>query len=146
MMMGPKEYEEKVIQIKRVSKKTKGGNVSSFSALVVIGDKKGKVGTGIGKAKDVASAVHRAVAQAKREMVVIKMKGTTIAHEVRAKRGSAVVFLKPAPTGSGIIAGGSVRNVVELAGIRDISGKMLGSNNKANNVQCTLDALHKLKA
>ncbi len=146
MMVGQKEYEEKVIQVKRVSKKTKGGNVSSFSALVVIGDKKGKVGSGIGKAKDVASAVQRAVSQAKREMIVIKMKESTISHEVRAKRGSAMVFLKPAPKGSGIIAGGSVRSVVELAGIRDISGKMLGSNNKANNVRCTLDALQKLKA
>ncbi len=141
----PKEFEEKVIQIKRVSKKTRGGNKIGFTALVVIGDKKGKVGTAIGKASDVSSAVQKAVTAAKRDMVTIKIKENTIAHEVSCKYDSAEVLLKPAPKGSGVIAGGSVRSVVELAGIQDISGKMLGSNNKVTNVRCTINALLKLK-
>jgi small subunit ribosomal protein S5 len=140
-----KEYDEKVIQIKRVSKKTKGGNKIGFSALVVIGNKQGKVGTGLGKAGDVSSAVQKAVQAAKRSLVEIKVKGDTIAHEVEDKYDSARVFLKPAPKGSGIIAGGSVRSVVELAGIKDISAKVLGSNNKVANIRCTIQALKKLK-
>ncbi len=141
----PKEFEEKVIQIKRVSKKTKGGNKIGFTALVVIGDKKGRVGVGLGKAKDVSSAVQKAVSAAKKTALMVKIKDNTIAHEVKAKSGSARVLLMPAPVGSGIIAGGSVRNVVELAGIKDISGKMLGSNNKIENVRAAIDALRKLK-
>lgn len=140
-----KEFDEKVIQIKRVSKKTKGGNKIGFTALVVIGDKKGKVGVGLGKASDVSSAVQKAVSSAKRTLATIKIKENTIAHEVRSKSGSAKILLMPAPVGSGIIAGGSVRNVVELAGIKDISAKMLGSNNKIENVRATIDALKKLK-
>ena len=141
----PKEYEEKVIQIKRVSKKTRGGNKIGFTALVVLGNKNGKVGTGLGKARDVSSAVQKAVQNAKKNMIDIKLKGSTIAHEVEDKFGSSIVFLKPAPEGSGIIAGGSVTNVVELAGIKDISAKILGSNNKLGNVKCTIKALSKLK-
>ncbi len=140
-----KEYEEKVIQIKRVSKKTRGGNKIGFSALVVIGNKKGKVGVGLGKASDVSSAVQKAVASAKRSLIDVKIKENTIAHEVSSKSGSATVLLKPAPEGSGIIAGGSVRSVVELAGIKDISAKMLGSNNKLENVRCAIQALSRLK-
>jgi small subunit ribosomal protein S5 len=140
-----KEFEEKVIQIKRVSKKTKGGNKIGFTALVLVGNKKGKVGVALGKASDVSSAVQKAVASAKRELVDVKIKENTISHEVSSKSGSAVVLLKPAPVGSGIIAGGSVRNVVELAGIKDISAKMLGSNNKVENVRATIAALTKLK-
>ncbi|HLC93757.1 MAG TPA: 30S ribosomal protein S5 [Patescibacteria group bacterium] len=142
---GPKEYEEKVIQIKRVSKKTRGGNKIGFTALVVIGNKGGKVGTGLGKATDVTSAVQKAVQTAKNNMVTVKLKGSTIAHEVEDKYGASRIILKPAPEGSGIIAGGSVRSVVELAGIKDISAKILGSNNKVGNVRCTLSALGKLK-
>jgi small subunit ribosomal protein S5 len=142
----PKEYDEKVIQIKRVSKKTRGGNKIGFTALIVVGNKKGKVGVGLGKATDVSSAVQKAVAVAKRNLIEIKIKENTIAHEVSCKSGSAVVLLKPAPKGSGIIAGGSVRIVAELAGIKDISGKMLGSNNKIENVRCTIKALQQLKA
>ena len=141
-----REFEEKVIQIKRVSKKTSGGNSIGFSALVVVGDKKGRAGVGLGKAKDVSSAVQKAVTQAKRNMVKINLKNTTIAHEVHSKFGSAVVFLKPAPKGSGIIAGGAVRVVLELAGIKDISAKMLGSNNRSSNLKCALEALKKLKS
>lgn len=141
-----KEFDEKVIQIKRVSKKTRGGNKIGFTALLVVGNKKGKVGVGLGKATDVSSAVQKAVAVAKRNLVEIKIKDNTIAHEVWCKSGSAEVLLKPAPKGSGIIAGGSVRTVAELAGIKDISGKMLGSNNKIENVRCAIKALQKLKA
>ena len=141
-----KEFDEKVIQIKRVSKKTRGGNKIGFTALVVIGNKKGKVGVGLGKANDVSSAVQKAVSNAKKDLKEIKIKEGTIAHEVSSKSGSAVVLLKPAPVGSGIIAGGAVRNVVELAGIKDISGKMLGSNNEIENVRCTISALAKLRA
>lgn len=140
------KFEEKVIEVKRVSKKNYGGNTVSFSALVVIGDKRGKVGTGLGKAKDVASAVLKAVTQARRDLVNIKIKDTTIAHEVTGKYGAANVLIKPAPKGAGIKAGGAVRNVVELAGIKDISAKMLGSGNKASNVRCAILALQKLKA
>jgi small subunit ribosomal protein S5 len=141
-----KEFDEKVIQIKRVSKKTRGGNKIGFTALLVVGNKKGKVGVGLGKATDVSSAVQKAVQVARRNLVDIKIKGNTIAHEVSCKSGSAEVLLKPAPKGSGIIAGGSVRTVAELAGIKDISGKMLGSNNKIENVRCAIKALGKLKA
>jgi small subunit ribosomal protein S5 len=141
----PKEFEEKVIQIKRVSKKTSGGNKSSFTALIVIGNKKGRVGIGLGKAKDVSTAVQKAVTSAKRAAVDIKMKENTIAHERSSKSGSAKVLLMPAPTGSGIIAGGSVRSIVELAGIKDISAKMLGSNNKIENLRATVEALQKLR-
>jgi len=146
IMNGPKDVEEKVIEVKRVSKKTKGGNSIGFSALVVLGDKHGNVGSGLGKAKDVSSAVQKGVAQARRNMVHVKLRENTIAHEVRAKYGSAQVLLKPAPKGSGIIAGGAVRSIVELSGIKDISAKMLGSGNKSCNVKCTIKALQKLKA
>ncbi len=141
----PKEFEETVVSINRVSKKTKGGSSISFSALVVIGDKKSRVGTGYGKALDVSTAVQKGILKAKKNLVSINMKDSTIAHEVRANYGSASVLLMPAPKGSGIIAGGSVRTVVELAGLKDISSKMLGSNNKIANVRCTIKALSKLK-
>lgn len=139
------EYEEKVIEIKRVSKKTSGGNTVGFTALVVLGNRNGKVGHGYGKAKNVAEAIQKALTSAKKKMLNIKISGKTIAHSVEAKLGSAKVALRPASEGSGIIAGGSVRVVVELAGIKDISAKMLGSNNKLSNVRCTIKALEKLK-
>lgn len=142
----PKEYEEKVIQIKRVSKKSAGGSKIAFTALVLIGNKKGRVGLGLGKALDVSTAVQKAVAVAKRELVTINIKNNTIAYPVEDKYASAKVIMKPAPTGAGIIAGGSVRSVVELAGIKDISAKMLGSNNKICNVRCAISALQKLKS
>ena len=140
-----KEFEEKVIEINRVSKKTKGGNSVGFTALVVVGNKQGKIGLGLGKAMDVAEAVRKAIEKAKENLVTIKLAENTIAHEVYAKHKAARVLLKPAPEGSGIIAGGAVRNVVELAGIKDISSKMLGSNNKQCNALCTINALKKLK-
>ncbi|MCA9308693.1 MAG: 30S ribosomal protein S5 [Patescibacteria group bacterium] len=139
------EYEERVLQIKRVSKKTNGGNSIKFTALVVVGNKKGTVGYGMGKAVDVPSAIQKGIKAAKANTININLAGSTIPHEINAKYNSAKVMLKPAPVGSGIIAGGVVRHVVELAGITDISSKMHGSNNKVCNVICSLDALSKLK-
>lgn len=144
-MMEEREFEEKVVQVNRVSKKTKGGNRIAFSVLTVVGDRKGKVGAGLGKALDVATAVKKSIAKAKRNLIAIEMRGTTIPHEIRFKRGAAQILLKPAPPGTGIIAGGAVRVVVEVAGIKDIVSKILGSNNKASNVYATLEALKKLK-
>lgn len=141
----PKEFEEKVIQINRVSKKTKGGNRIGFSVLVVVGDKKGRVGVGLGKAPDVASAIMKAITYAKKHLQRIEMYKTTIPHEVFLKRGAAKVLIKPAPAGTGVIAGGAVRAVVEAAGIRDVVSKILGSKNQASNVYATLEALKTLR-
>lgn len=140
-----KEFEEKVVQVRRVSKKTKGGNKISFSVLVVVGDKKGRVGVGLSKAPDVRSAIQKGVNYAQKHLIKIPLKKGTIPHEVRVKHGSAKVLLKPAPAGSGIIAGGAVRDVVEVAGIEDIVSKILGTRNKVSNVYATMEALRKLK-
>lgn len=142
----PKEFEEKVVQVNRVSKKTKGGNKIGFSVLVVVGDKKGRVGVGLGGAPDVSSAVRKAVGYAKKHLITVPMKNKTIPHEVMVKRGAARVMLKPAPSGTGVIAGGAVRAVVEAAGIRDIVSKILGSSNQASNVYATLEALKTLRS
>lgn len=141
-----KEFEEKVVQVNRVSKKTRGGNKIGFSVLVVIGDKKGKVGVGLGKSITVANAVAKAVSYAKKHLIVIPLSKTTIPHDVRVKWGAAEVLLKPAPAGSGVIAGGAIRSVVEVAGIKDISSKVLGTKNQATNVYATMEALKRLKA
>src|SRR3990167_5721930 len=140
----PKEFEEKVVQVNRVSKKTKGGNRMSFSALVVVGDRKGRVGVGLGKATDVASAVRKAVTYAQKHLITVVTRGTTIPHEVYVKLGAAKLLIKPAPPGSGVIAGGAVRALVEAAGIRDIVGEILGTANKASNVYAGLEALRRL--
>ncbi len=137
--------EEKIVQVNRVSKKTKGGNKIGFSVLAVVGDKKGKVGVGLGGAPDVSSAVRKAVSYAQKHMFEVVMKGTTIPHEIRVKRGAAKIMLKPAPPGTGVIAGGAVRAVVEAAGIRDIVSKILGSKNQASNVYATMEALKLLR-
>lgn len=139
------EFNEKVVQVNRVSKKTTGGNKVGFSVLIVVGDKKGRVGVGLGKAADVASAVRKGSAYAKKHMILVPMVKTTIPHEIRIKLGAAKILLKPAPAGTGIRAGGAVRAVVEAAGIRDIVSKILGTNNKISNVYATLAALNKLK-
>jgi len=138
-------FEEKIVQVNRVSKKTKGGNKIGFSVLAVVGDKKGRVGVGLGGAPDVSSAVKKAVGYASRHMILVSMRGTTIPYEVRVKRGAAYVMLKPAPPGTGVIAGGAVRAVVEAAGIRDVVSKILGSKNQASNVYATMEALKSLK-
>ncbi len=140
-----KEFEEKIVQIHRVSKKTKGGNKIGFSVLTVVGDRKGRVGVGLGGAPDVSSAVRKAVTYAKKHLYTVPMKGTTIPHEVRVKLGAAMVLLKPAPAGTGVIAGGAVRAVVEAAGIRDVVSKILGSKNQASNVYATMEALKSFK-
>lgn len=139
------EFAEKVVQVNRVSKKTKGGNKIGFSVLVVVGDRKGRVGVGLGQAPDVSSAVKKAVSYAKKHQIIVPMRGRTIPHQVHVKRGAAKILLKPAPPGTGVIAGGAVRAVVEAAGIRDISSKILGSKNQASNVYATIDALKQLK-
>ena len=136
-----REFSETVVQINRISKKTKVGNQIRFGALLVLGDKKGKVGIGISKAQDVRNAIRKAIEDAKKNMVTITMQGTTIPYSVIAKVGASKVLLKPAPSGSGIIAGGPMRVVLESAGVRDVVGKTLGSNNKISNVRATILAL-----
>lgn len=140
----PSEYLEKVVQVNRVSKKTKGGNQIGFSVLVVVGDKKGKVGVALGKAPDVLSSIKKGVRKAKKRFIKVPIQNGTIPFRIEYKHGAAVVMLKPAPPGSGIIAGGAVRDVVEAAGIRDIVGKIMGSNNQANNAYATLGALNQI--
>lgn len=142
----PKEFEEKIVRINRVSKKTKGGNKINFSVLMVVGDRKGRVGVGLGKAADVSSAVKKASSYAQKHLMTVPLNKSTIPHEIKVKFGAAIVLLKPAPPGTGVIAGGSVRAVVEAAGIKDIVSKILGSSNKATNVYATFKALGKLKA
>lgn len=135
------EFFEKVVQVNRVSKKTKGGNKIGFSVLVVVGDKKGRVGVGLGKAQDVASAIRKGIAFAKKHFLAVPIVNGTIPIPVRIKHGAALILLKPAPPGSGIIAGGSVRSVVSACGIQNISSKVLGTKNQASNVYATLEAL-----
>lgn len=139
-----KEFEETVVQINRISKKTKGGNQIRFSALVVVGDKKGKVGVGLAKAKDVRNAIRKSIEAAKRKLVKVPLKGTTIPYSVTEKFSAAKILLKPAPPGSGIIAGGPLRVVLTAAGIRDVVGKILGTKNKISNVYATLAALERI--
>ena len=139
-----REFEERVVQVNRVSKKTKGGNQISFSVLVVVGDKKGKIGVGLGKARDVSSAIRKAVRKAKKDLFKIHLKNGTIPYQILVKLGAAKVLLKPAPPGTGLITGGAVRAVAEVAGIRDLVSKILGSDNKASNVYATVEALKRL--
>ncbi len=138
------EFEEKIIQVNRVSKKTKGGNKIGFSVLMVIGNKKGKVGVGLGKALDVSSAIRKGVALAKKHTIDVPIVNGTIPFELLVKLGAAKILLKPAPKGSGVIAGGAVRSVVSAAGIENISSKVLGTKNKASNVYTAMEALKRL--
>jgi len=139
-----KEFEEIVVEIRRISKKTKGGNTIRFSALVVVGDRKGKVGVGLSKAPDVRSAIIKSTNYAKRRMITVPLKSSTIPYSVKQKFSAAKILLKPAPSGSGIIAGGAMRVVLEAAGIKDAVGKILGSRNKISNVYATLEALRQI--
>lgn len=142
----PKEFEEKVIAIDRVARVVKGGRRFRFRAIVVIGDGKGRVGLGIGKGGEVITAIAKAVARARRNLIEVPLHNGTIPHEVKVRFSGAHVLLKPASEGTGVIAGGAVRNVVEVAGVHNLLTKSLGSTNKVNNAYATIMALSQLKS
>nr|YP_009297500.1 ribosomal protein S5 [Erythrotrichia carnea]AOM66843.1 ribosomal protein S5 [Erythrotrichia carnea] len=140
------ELERKVVQIRRVTKVVKGGKKLSFRAVVIIGNEKGQVAVGVGKAGDVMGAVKKGVADGKKHLVEIPLtKSNSITHRINGRAGAAKIMMRPAAPGTGVIAGGSVRTVLELAGVQNILAKQLGSNNPLNNARATIDALKNLK-
>ena len=139
------ELEEKLVALNRVSKTVKGGRIARFTAIMVVGDKNGHVGYGLGKAAEVPDAIRKGIEDAKKNLIEVSLKGTTIPHEVIGEFGAGKVLIKPAAEGTGIIAGGPARIVCELAGIKNIRTKSLGSNNKQNVVLATIAGLSELK-
>lgn len=140
-----KEFEERIVQIDRVSRTVKGGKRMRFRVLVVVGNRNGRVGMGIGKGTDIQKSIQKAVTHAKKNLIEVPIVNDTIPHEATTKYGGAVVFLKPASAGTSVIAGGPVRAVIELAGIKNILSKIIGSTNKINNVRATLQTLKGLR-
>ncbi len=140
------ELKDKLVALNRVAKVTKGGRTFSFSALVVVGDGQGTVGTGLGKAREVADAIAKAVDDAKKNLIKVPISKGTIAHEQKGKYGAGRVFIKPAADGTGVIAGGAMRAVLEIAGVHNVLAKSIGSSNPHNVVKATLDALTKIRS
>ena len=140
------EFKERLVAVNRVSKTVKGGRNMRFSALVVVGDEKGRVGAGMGKAAEIPEAIRKAVEDAKKHLVNVPLNGTTIPHNASAFYSTAKVVLLPAPEGTGVIAGGAARAVLELAGVKDIRTKSFGTNNSINTVKATLEALKLLRS
>jgi len=141
----PEEFEKRMVDIRSVQKTVKGGRVQSFSALCVVGDKKGRVGVGTGKAREAVNAIEKGFSAAKKNMITVSMSGTTIPHAIVMKYGASAIRLIPAKEGTGVIAGGAARPVLELSGIKDITSKIQGSSNKINTVRATFNALKALK-
>lgn len=139
------ELEEKLVALNRVSKTVKGGRIARFTAIMVVGDKNGHVGYGLGKAAEVPDAIRKGIEDAKKNLIEVSMKGTTIPHEVIGEFGAGKVLIKPAAEGTGIIAGGTVRCVLEMAGIKNIRAKCLRSNNPTNVVKATFEGLRSLR-
>jgi small subunit ribosomal protein S5 len=140
-----KEFEDRVVCVNRSAKVVKGGKNFGFSALVVVGDRKGRVGVGYGKANEVADAIRKGGDQARKHVITIPMRGTTLPHPVTAKFGSSLVMMRPASEGTGIIAGGAMRAVLELGGVRNVLAKSLGSSNQVNVVRATLAGINMLR-
>jgi len=139
------EFEESIVNIGRVTKVVKGGRRFRFTALIVVGNKKGTVGYGVGKAKEVPDAIKKAVDNAFKNLTTVKIKGTTIAHDIEHKYNASTILLKPASEGTGLIAGGAARPVLELAGFQDLLTKSIGSNNPNTLVRATIEALSRVK-
>lgn len=141
----PKEFEERVVQVRRVCKVVSGGKRFGFRVLAVIGDKKGRVGIGLGKAAEVVSAIRKAMETARKSAINVPLISGTIPHQVKGKLGASLVIIRPAPTGHGVIAGGATRIILELAGIKDAVAKSIGSSNAVNMAKATIDGLSMLK-